>query len=118
MRFLITLGACFVVIVFAPTGCTLEPVSENHVEESKAIGNDIAVALGKYRAEFGQYPQSLDVLAPEYLPEIVQPTYGECKWRYFPGGDHGYQLSFDSSSNYHAVYWRNPGSNEWRVDSK
>jgi hypothetical protein len=45
-------------------------------------GDRIVAALEKYRAEHGDYPDTLSVLVPTYMRAVEDPDYGDRRWDY------------------------------------
>jgi hypothetical protein len=52
------------------------------VEWTKSRGNTIVQSLEQYRADHGDYPDTLSDLCPKYLKAIPSPKWGIRKWRY------------------------------------
>jgi hypothetical protein len=78
MRLIILLSAlCCVVVLFA--GCEADKSS---VLNDERIGDQIIAALEKYKTARGSYPDVLAELEPDYIANIIQPGYGEHRWRY------------------------------------
>jgi hypothetical protein len=72
------------------------------LEESKQRGAVIVAALERYRAERGNYPDSLPMLVPAYAPAIAQPSWGLQQWRYrrYTSADVAAQSASDSTTVY------------------
>lgn len=83
-------------------------------EDSIDRGRRIVGALERYRKEYGNYPQSLDELRPQYLDEIPMPTAGSGKWRYRAYGT-VIQLQFAVGSGYPSINYYQP-TGEWYED--
>jgi len=52
------------------------------VENDKSTGDQIIVALDKYKADHGSYPDVLWALEPDYFRHITQLEYGQHRWEY------------------------------------
>jgi hypothetical protein len=66
-------------LVFLLIGC--EP-DKSSVLNDERIGDGIIAALETYKTQRGSYPDVLSELEPDYIAEIIQPRYGEGRWRY------------------------------------
>jgi hypothetical protein len=60
------------------------------------VGDQIVAAVEKYRADHGQYPETLSQLAPTYLPSVTPPRYGSRKWDY---------VTYRDRSDFALFYW-------------
>lgn len=95
--------------------------SERQLTQTKATGNAIVVALDRFAASNGSYPDSLEELTPQYLKEVHPPAFWE-RWRYsrrdkkasheFSLGCSGYN-GFTSTS----LDFSSP-DREWKYDSR
>ena len=75
--------------------------TRNEVEDSKKIGDELILGLREYREAEGVYPESLELLAPEYLDRIRQPTAGTRRWSYRAVDDgHEFVLCFEAEGGY------------------
>lgn len=52
------------------------------LEETRRLGAELVAALEAYRADRGEYPETLDDLVPDYLARIERPTWGVGEWTY------------------------------------
>jgi hypothetical protein len=59
-------------------GCS----SESQLTETRRRGDLVVVALEQFQQDHGRYPASLDELRPQYLREILPPTWGLKTWLY------------------------------------
>jgi len=59
-----------------------EPWSMKNVLDTVSIGNEIVVALEKYKQDLDQYPTSLEAMVPVYLRRVQNPRAGFTKWHY------------------------------------
>jgi len=54
------------------------------------------IALARYKAEHGEYPEELESLVPRYLSAILAPVAGRNRWWYYPRQG-SFELSFGYS---------------------
>jgi len=74
------------------------PIDRTTIGESKAIGNDIVLALESYMLSEGHYPQDLSYIVPDYMDAIRPPTAGSRTWLYKAYDDgQTFVLQFGSS---------------------
>jgi hypothetical protein len=79
---------------------------QRSIEHSKLGGNKIIAALEKYKKAEGVYPESLEQMIPNYLDQIVSPSYGEQVWRYFPDAKRtSFSLSFTDKQGNMTTTW-------------
>lgn len=65
------------------------------IAESKAIGDDIVVALREFRKDHETYPIDLQRLVPDYLDRLDPPVAGTQRWLYsVQGNGHRFELAF------------------------
>lgn len=55
---------------------------EGNLEESKDRGAELVTALTAYMDVHGTYPEQLDDLVPDHVPEVRPPVWGLERWRY------------------------------------
>ena len=79
---------CFAASIVA----SCSPASERDLP----IGDQIIAALERYRADHGQYPESLSQLTPTYMPSIASPRHGARKWDY---------VTYRDRSDFALFYW-------------
>src|SRR5690349_24027792 len=73
------------------------------IEESKAVGDRIVVALSSYYKAYGCYPTKLEELVPAYIPAIGVPTAGSAEWHYVVRSG-SFELSFAANSARYPKY--------------
>ena len=78
---------CSVVLGLLLAGC--DHAHTTATAEDFRRGNDIITAVEKYRAAHGDYPDTLSVLAPNYIRAVEDPDYGEQRWDYIHHAEKG-----------------------------
>lgn len=74
------LHSCLIIQVVAFfVGC--ESDSRN-IHNDQLVGDNVVLALEKYKADRDTYPDVLSELEPNYIGSIKQPRYGERRWDY------------------------------------
>jgi hypothetical protein len=68
---------CVCAVITSLVGCSS---STGSVKQDELIGDQIILALDKYKAEHGSYPDTLWSLEPDYLSQIARPKYGDGRW--------------------------------------
>lgn len=92
--------------------------SQEEIQRSQEIGDGIIEAIDAYRQAHGGYPDGLDALVPDFIPEIPAPVAGLQVWEYRRIDDSPanptFTLGFPSNSDGYpsCVYY--PGSG-WYV---
>lgn len=93
------IGAALLVGAVAAIG-TSNPINRSKQERSKATGDAVCAALDAWHNRHGRYPETLQELVPELLPNV--PTSAMGLWSTIPfryrrdaSGD-DYSLAFDS----------------------
>jgi hypothetical protein len=61
------------------TGCDF---NRGSFSADRAMGDQIIVALERYKSEKGSYPDVLWTLEPDYIGQIIPPRYGQQRWDY------------------------------------
>ena len=80
--------------------------SPHRIATSKAIGEEICVALDTYHGQFHRYPADLNDLVPQFLPVLRNPTAGSKKWKYHVSLEHDtYILQFRDAKG-SATYYK------------
>lgn len=110
------IGACFVASVgFVAGGCNGDDWSASRVEGSLRTGKQLVGALEAYRAQHGEYPDRLDVLAPEHIKRIRKPSAGTRMWVYKPLADgNEFVLLFESFAPGRPSCWYLSEQGRWQ----
>ena len=79
-------------------------------------GNQIAVALDKFKNDKGSYPEKLGELVPEYLTEVEKPVLWNKEWEYHQGrgGETFSLLVGKGKHNYPSLFY---SPNGWYLDN-
>lgn len=93
----------------------LVPTTKESEAESRARGDRIVAAIRTYREQNGRYPGQLNDLVPDFLPEIEQPTVGDCRWNYRADRNHGFVLSYFVGPTYETD-WYEVDTGQWHVN--
>jgi hypothetical protein len=88
----------FFAVVAVGLLCVLGCSHDDELKETERRGETIVVALKQYHADHSHYPFFLDDLCPQYLDEILPPTWGLETWNYTSTGK-DFSLGFDESPN-------------------
>ena len=98
-------------------GCARK--TEDSIREVQSRGNEIIVALSKYRSDHSSYPVHLTDLVPKYLQLIRRPPIGAREWSYALRKDgRGFILATVDSSPDDLTCWYNSYEGVWAVDTK
>ena len=93
--------------------------SAEAVAASQARGDEIIAAVGRYQADHGVYPQTLDALVPRYLQRILPPDAGDRKWRYEAVDDgRQFNISFAGPNYDDPVCWYDSSRPHWDLDKR
>jgi len=97
-------GTCLAILAYVTlSACEKRGTfSWENIEESRRRGDAIVSALGEWQDRHGDFPEELDEIAPEVLPDIEPPTAGRpLKWRYTTGAGRGFTLAFGFKPPFH-----------------
>jgi hypothetical protein len=85
------------------------------IRETILIGDAIKNALESYAQLNNEFPEDLNELVPNFLPELKQPQWGMKKWRYNRQSNN-YELSVGHNKNNYPVLFTASGSG-WHLDN-
>ena len=85
-------------------------------------GNAIIAALDSYFSKNGKYPDSLELLAPDYIDKIKKPKWGEDGWIYKFGDPNYFRITVgykDWGESYYPVMYYSSAQKEvgWIYDN-
>lgn len=72
--------------------------AEEEAKASQEVGNKIVKALEMYNQDYGQYPENLEMLVPQYLSEVPKTSTGDDFFYKLRNLD-GYYLGFELFSH-------------------
>lgn len=83
--------------------------------ETEQRGNEITIALDKFKDDKGNYPKQLDELIPTYLTEIKKPVLWNKEWVYHHTQGESFELLVGRGRhNYPSLSYRRKG---WYLDN-
>lgn len=94
---------------------------EGRLEESKRVGAEVVAGLIAYHSDEGTYPERLDELVPQYLPEVPPPTWGLERWsyeRYSPADDIVYfRIAVAANESGYPVLYYDLAASRWVLNN-
>ncbi len=74
--------------------------------------------MAKYKQAKGVYPENLNLLVPEWIPELPAPLLGDHKWSYFSQGGEYFSIGFEGHGITEPNGCRDSRSPVWDIDTK